>query len=249
MTTNLTPEEAALVPPGTLLRPHEVEDQREELGRLNAMVEAPLWQHGGMLNRGEVLGQKARLEAKLASEEPKPFEPRERDLAISALGKLEEAFTAGMPTHAEMRRNPAGAVDKHMSWEDRAKPAVLAWKKLRLRALTTGMISDRESGDFRFARDVANIERLRRAGGSGELNMHNEQIPGARIYLPPVIRAQNVMPAEDRDKWKSDLVELQLAQFRGPPNKSRRALARKTLVSMLGEAEAERLIAAEKAGS
>ena len=64
-----------------------------------------------------------------------------------------------------------------MAWEARVKAAILKWKNIRQRMLASGMVEG--------AIDASNIELHRPRGGGGELNMHNEQIEGAKIFLPP----------------------------------------------------------------
>ena len=82
---------------------------------------------------------------------------------------LLDQILTGMPSQEEMRKAPPGAVDKHMGWEKRNKPAIMEWKNLQLR-LRPG------------EREAANLERHRPA--SSTLNMDNAVVQGKAIYIP-----------------------------------------------------------------
>lgn len=87
----------------------------------------------------------------------------------------------GIPTQAEMRRNPSGAVDKHQNWQYRNKQRMAEWKNIRLRLHASGALENVRPD----ATDVANFEQFRPSGGPGELNMHNEQIQGKVMFQSP----------------------------------------------------------------
>jgi hypothetical protein len=97
------------------------------------------------------------------SGETKDAIARETDVLAS---KIRE----GMLTQEEMRRNPSGAIGRHMRWERTHKADILAWKNLR-RAL------EPDNDDP----DLANIERLRPSAvvpGAAPTFMADAQIPG-----------------------------------------------------------------------
>ena len=143
------------------------------------------------------------LNAQLVSQSPKAYKSDEVDKAVAREKVLREQFTEGMLTQAEMRKTPTGAVDKHIAWERRNKEAILEWKNIRLRLQESGGIDGMTD-----ARDVANIERYRPVGGSGELPMHNPLIAGKDIHLPPVVKAQNVAAEDDKARWAKEKLDL-----------------------------------------
>lgn len=163
-----------------LLRPGQVQEMSEESKRMEAQLNAPPHVSGAIQNKGEVVRQLRALKRQLDTQAPQPYQGPELDQARARCAELEDQIRQGMPTAAEMRRNPAGAVDKHRAWEKRAKPLISEWKNIRLKLLASGAIDDALADSS----DVANIERLRPQGASHELNMHNEQIPARQQYGP-----------------------------------------------------------------
>ena len=137
------------------------------------------------------------LKRQLETQAPKGYAEADKDAAITREAELRDSWTNGMPTQAEMRRNPAGAVDKNRSWDARSKAAVLEWKNIRLRLHAGGDLPN----TLADSRDVANIEMFRPAVASHELNMANEQIPGTQYHMPNgTIPIRNVMSNADRAK-------------------------------------------------
>lgn len=161
------------------LRPHEVAEAKEEQRELENMLSMP--QH--LLNNVDVGAARQQLRGvtrKLDEKTPRALKGPALDDMVKLEASLREKITAGMPTQAEMRRNPAGAVTKHRQWEQRVKKDVWRWKDARLVLHASGAVD----GGLRDATEVANLERYRPAGGAGELNMDNAQIPGKVIFLP-----------------------------------------------------------------
>ena len=152
-------------------------------------------QDGGAHVQNQVKGVDAML-----AQAAKPIPAEEIDTAVKQEQDLREKWLSGMPTQAEMRRNPSGAVDKHRAWEKRSKVNVLEWKNLRRRLHASG-ISHHGLAD---ESDISNVEMYRPQGGSGELNMHGEQISGKIIHLPPAGSGPTaVMSDEQADLLKS----------------------------------------------
>lgn len=180
------------------LRPRQVDEMAEEITRLERMISVPSTDLGRVVQKGVDLGAATRrlksLKRDYDSQVALPYKQNEVDLAARRRTTLLEQITAGMPTGAEMRRNPAGAVDKHRAWERRNKRRIAEWKNIELRLHASG-----GDGRLRDETDVANLERFRPTGGSGEMNMHNEQIPGKSVYLPAHLAATNVMSDEDKE--------------------------------------------------
>jgi len=180
-----------------LLRPNQVENLRDEERRLSDTLSAPPHIANQIQDRPAMAKQLRNLKRQLATQAPTPIPELEKDAAIQREAVLREQWTNGMPTQAEMRRNPAGAVDKNRAWDQRNKAAVLEWKNLRLRLHAGGDIPN----TLADSRDVANIEMFRPVKASHELNMVGEQIEGTQYYMPNgAIPIRNVMSNEDRER-------------------------------------------------
>ena len=162
------------------LRPWQVEKLNEEKRRLESTLNAPPHIASLIHDRGKMTRQLRSLNTQIETQMPRPYAAGEVDSAVARETELLSEITTGMPTQAEMRRNPAGARDKHRAWEKRNKVKILEWRNIRLRRRASGASDDPDD-----ARDICNIEVHRPAGGPGELNMHNEQISGQEYYLPP----------------------------------------------------------------
>jgi len=177
-----------------LLRPNQVEEMLEDQRNIEATMRAPAHISGQITDRAAMRRQMQHIKAQLHENAPEPYVGDECDQAKRRLNELEAKILPSMPTQAEMRRNPSGAVDKHRGWEKRHKHDVLEWKNIRLRMHASGMLDE-----ISDAQDVANIERLRPRSSSQELLMHGEQIAGKMIMLPPgQIESKNHASDEDR---------------------------------------------------
>lgn len=161
-----------------LLRPAQAQEWKEQANALRQMLSAPPHIANRIEDRGQMTKNLRALEKDLQNQEPRPYDPSELDAAVSRSDQLKDEILEGMPTQQEMRRNPAGAVDKHRRWEKRNKAKLSEWKNIQLRRHQTGHI------DLHDATDVANFEQFRPVGGSQQLNMHNEQIAGTLQYGP-----------------------------------------------------------------
>lgn len=162
-----------------LLRPNQVESYKAEAALQEHMLSLP-GNIGGGIDRRQIVRHLRSLQHDLETQTPRIYPLDDLDAAVRRETQLREDIQQGMPTQAEMRRTPAGAVDKHMAWEKRNKTKLLEWKNIRLRLLESGQL-----GDKAHAQDAANFERFRPNGGAQELNMHNEKITGKEIHLPP----------------------------------------------------------------
>ena len=199
--------EAATVEPGRFerttpyLRPNQTQELMEDKRSIEGVLDprAPAFVTNQIQDRGAMRRQLLHIDKRLHEDSPKPYVGPEQDAAVARLAELEDKITAGMPTQAEMRRNPAGAVDKHRLWEQRNKKHILEWKNIRLRAHASGMIDG-----VADAQDVANVERLRPVNSPQEGLMHGEQIQGRTISLPPgKVGIRNVMSDADRAAEKA----------------------------------------------
>ena len=163
-----------------LMRQDQVQGQTAEGKRITDMLNDPRPHvQAQVQERGQAINNLQRINKTIQDQMPRAYGPTEIDAAISREGQLREKWMAGMPTDSEMRRNPAGAVDKHRAWEARAKLDVLEWKNIRRRLLAGGNI-DAPSD----SRDIANIEMFRPVGGAQEMNLHNAQIDGKIMHYP-----------------------------------------------------------------
>lgn len=163
-----------------LLRPTQVAEIKDEQKRLRQMDEAPPHIASAIGNPAEIRRQLRRIDKQLETQAPKAYEKGQMDSAVNRERQLREEILVGMPTQAEMRRNPSGAVDKHRGWETRNKNKILEWKNIKLRLHASG-----DAPNVIAETDLANFEKFRPVGGAQELNMHNEQIPGTDYHMPP----------------------------------------------------------------
>jgi hypothetical protein len=164
----------------------------EEQKRLEDTLGGPAHLAGMVQNRGDMIRQLRQLKNQLDMQKPRAYEGAELDRAVKRELELREEITQGMPTQAEMRRNPTGVVDKLMRWNERNKFKVGEWKNMRLRLFESNALPN-DIGP----RDVANLERYRPRGGAQEMNMHGEQIEGAIIHLPDVIDGSVVVISDE----------------------------------------------------
>ena len=153
-----------------LLRPQQVEEMKAEVASAEAKLSNP-----AILDKGEARKQLIRTRASLESQTPKPpVDAAEEGRMVTRSRQLLDQILAGMPSQEEMRKAPPGAVDKHMGWEKRNKPAILEWKNLQLR-LRLG------------EREAANLERHRPV--SSTLSMDNAVVQGKNFYIPEGVGA------------------------------------------------------------
>ncbi len=161
-----------------LMRPHEVEDAKGEVRNIRDALEAPAYIRGKVTDLPNMAKRRSRLEAQIDAYAPKPFKEEELDKAIALSNELESKIREGMPTSAEMRRNPPGAVSKHIGWQKTKSKMVQAWKTVQLRLRESGAVADH----LVYGHDIANVERIRPTGhDTRELNMDYAQITGKDI--------------------------------------------------------------------
>lgn len=149
-----------------LLRPNQVEEMQAD----KAALEADL-RKDAIQNKGVVRARLRNIDNTLAKYTPPDVTPEKRDKIDKRRQQLEEEIVVGMPSSAEMRRNPPGAVSRHMAWEKKNKRKILEWKNLKLIL---------EKGDPNP--DLADIEQLRPT--TSYLNMQGAQIPGKVMSFP-----------------------------------------------------------------
>ncbi len=176
-----------------VLHPRQVAEANERRDQLQEILSAPPHVRARLEDDGGKIRKQMIDNENFLKQAPKPFSPDEIDGAVKAETELREKWLAGMPTQAEMRKNPPGAVDKNMAWEARTKPDVLKWKNL-CRRLHASEITENRLVD---KGDISNIEMFRPVGGASELNMDNAQIPGTQYKLPPPGAAPGTVLSDD----------------------------------------------------
>lgn len=211
-----------------LLRPAQAEEWREQASSLRQLLSAPPHIANRIEDRGQLTKNLRALEKDLNSQEPKPYETGDLDAAVQRADDLKTEIVQGMPTQQEMRRNPAGAVDKHRRWEKRNKPKIAEWKNIQLRMHQTG------DGDLPDATDVANFERYRPSGGSQELNMDNEQIQGRIQHGPrPGAGPATVFTPDETDTLKA--IDPEIHGRLALMDNNQRALVKQFMQSLGGD--------------
>lgn len=145
--------------------------QRVSEGREIAEIEAKLTdpvERKFLQNPGKLRQQNDRRKANLqAQSPPTDLRPSQRD-KLKRLEAVTRAFVAeNMPSAEQMRHNPPGAVDHHRAWDQATKPALLAWKKVRI-------LLNPDSD----ATDLSNFERYRPSNAATRNLFSDGQIPG-----------------------------------------------------------------------
>lgn len=154
----------------TLLKHDQIAQLTEEKESLREAV-SPANPFRKNIEKPQLMHQRLKqIESTLEKYAPEPLEGHEKDTLAKRELELREKWTQGMPTEEEMRKNPAGMVDRHRKWEKVNKSAILEWKNIR-RQLEAG------SDDP----DLSNIERYRPTGHMDRMRT-DAQIPGMMTY-------------------------------------------------------------------
>lgn len=218
-----TAEKGRLERTAPYLKVSQIEEMQGEKRRLSETLNAPPHLRRALQDPAQMMKTLRGIEKSLSEDSPVPYQGAEKDAAVKREKELREKFSATMPTQAEMRRNPPGALDKHIMWERDNEDDVGEWKNIRRRMLESGMLPGSMS-----ERSASNIELYRPAGGSGELNMDNAQIPQARTFYglggrstpltddelavlkmlaPAIYEKVALLSAEQRDEIKAAIAE------------------------------------------
>ena len=154
-------------PTPQFLRKRQIDEYEADIGSLQKSLSHPKIQ-----DKAVVKGKLHRMQKALQEQSAPDLTPAMKDKAVKRGTELEAKIREGMPSSEEMRKNPPGAVGKHMRWEKKNKAGIMEWKNIQV-AMNKG------SDDP----DLANVERLRPATSS--LNMQNAQIAvGPAILFP-----------------------------------------------------------------
>jgi hypothetical protein len=148
----------------------------QERDRLKQTLHAPPHLRNAIQDASTMFGVLKRLEQSLERDTPREYTGADLDKAVRREKELREKIKNGMPTSEEMRRNPPGALDKHMQWEARNKADIAEWKNIRRRLMASGAVESSVSDG-----SVANVEMLRSSGGH-QLSMDGAQIPVTKTY-------------------------------------------------------------------
>lgn len=174
------------------LRPNQIEEMEREQQTQRAMLDAPPFLRRGV-DVKMATDTLRRIDKQLQNDAPRNYTSAEIDQAVAREKELREQWMAGMPTAAEMRRAPPGALEKHMSWERRNAKAIDEWKNIRLRLWKSGALPSEYEGSA-----ISNIELYRPVGGPQELPMDNALIAGKQVHLG-VGGAANSVTFTDRE--------------------------------------------------
>ena len=150
-----------------LLRYHQREEMKAEIERADAML-AGISKAGD--DKGAIISSRNRTKKALEQQSPVPLTAKEKDKLFDLEKKLRNKISQGMPTEEHMRKNPPGAVDHHVKWQNANKKLIRMWKNVQIQL-------NPDSSD----RDLANIERFRPSGQTDRMRT-DAQIPGLMTY-------------------------------------------------------------------
>lgn len=208
-----------------LLRHQQRTALEEDKQHLEELVRTP-----GTQRVGEIRQELRRLDKQLMTQSPRPITPEERDLLSKKRTELLADVTAGMLTKEEMRKNPTGAVHRHLQWEKANKKKIVQLKNIMIQL-------EPDSDDP----DLANLERYRpesRTAGPGATTFFADaQIPG-HFAMTPAAKAN--WP-EDMPPQGTVNSPLKQAQAKTPMS----AEKREAFKQRMAEARAKKLAAKE----
>ena len=187
-----------------LLHPRQVSELTDNNKRLRAILNSGPHITNQLQDGGAHITQQIRNNEKFLEQAPVPIPKKEIDEAVKMESRLRAEWLKGMPTQAEMRKNPPGAVDKNMSWQSKTKKKQLQWKHLRRRLHASGISEHKLSDEG----DISNVEIYRPHGGSGEMSMDNAQIPGKNHFLPDKVTLAAVMDDKEEAFLKENAPDV-----------------------------------------
>lgn len=153
------------------ISPQEASGLETEKKQIEESLAQPEWARRDLTAKQveELNERKDNIEAQLAEVRPPSVSDQAKDALESRRKDLEDKIRIGMVSEEEMRRNPTGAVYKHMRWEKENIFDILEWKNIK-RTL------EPDSEDP----DLCSVELLRPSilPQSGSTFMPDAQIPG-----------------------------------------------------------------------
>lgn len=159
-------------PAGNLLRPAQMAEHVAELESAKAQLENPRVQ-----GKGDVRRRIRDLTQAYDAQAPRQLtDGKMKDALKQESEQLLRDILPGMLSQEEMRKNPAGSVDKHIKWERANKARIMRWKKIQC-------VLNAENGGnpLTWDRDAANLERFRPEGAQDRLRL-DAQISGHMSY-------------------------------------------------------------------
>ena len=158
-------------PRGNLLRPAQLVEHTNELRMAEQQLANP-----NVQDKGAVRQRIGSLKRQYETQAPQPItDGILKDKLVAESNRLLEKILPGMLSQEEMRKNPAGSVDKHLRWERANKKDIVRWKKLQC------VINADGSDPHTWDRDAANLERFRPDGAQDRLRT-DAQITGKMTY-------------------------------------------------------------------
>ena len=151
----LVKDNEVVIPKEPLLRHHQREEMKEEIAHIdNSLHPSNQFRIKNTSDSAAAASRGRGLKKQLDQYSPPSDLPGSvKDKIAKRAKQLEEKILVGMPTQEEMRKNPAGMVDRHIKWEKENKAHILEWKNAQI-------LLQPDSSD----QDLANFERLRPAG-------------------------------------------------------------------------------------
>jgi len=214
-----------------LLKQPQIQDLQEEKEQIASTL-SPSNPFRNKISKPALLSARSRsIDKTLESYAPEPLPGDEQDKLAKLEVELRTAWSHGMPTEEEMRKNPAGMVDRHRKWEKANKGIILKWKNIRRQL-------EPDSDDP----DLANIERYRPSGVMDRL-VSDAQISGAINYRSvPQARWDQAFEGKHPENTalaqvkKREMTEAQKQRLRdnlarGRETAKRKRLAAQTLAS------------------
>lgn len=158
-------------PAGNLLRPAQMAEQQLEIKVAEAQLANP-----NIQDKGAVRSRISTLKRQFEQQAPRPvLDGKVKDALVKESQDLLDKILPGMLSQEEMRKNPAGSVDKHLRWERANKANIIKWKKNQL------MLNADGSNPGTWDRDAANLERFRPVGAQDRFRT-DAQISGKMSY-------------------------------------------------------------------
>lgn len=158
-------------PSGNILRPAQMAEHYNDLQVAKSDLENPKIQ-----DKGAVRQRVGNLQRQYESQAPRPItDGSTKDALAKEAQTLLGEILPGMLSKEEMRKNPAGSVDKHLRWERANKQKIMRWKKIR--CVLNADTSDPHTWD----RDAANLEQYRPDGPQDKFRA-DAQITGKMTF-------------------------------------------------------------------
>jgi len=235
--TNVADKHGRIINPAKqYLKAREINECKNELSQIDNMLSPNNIARQSMTSDGRATLARRRvsLEDKLEKQAAPELTPESRDVLAKRLDYLNEKIKVGMPTHEEMRRNPAGAVDQHRRWDRLNKSSVLERRNIII-ALNPGDDS----------KDLTNIDMIRphSVTPGAATFMADAQIPG-HFAMTPAAKANWPENMPEFGTLNSPLKQAEkveaVVKARAPMSDEKRAAARERGLALAAKAKAAR---------